>query len=189
MLDDVYGRLCNLRKQNDYLGLVFDEISVVLRDFEAISVREIHAYAFTSKNSESQKVLEDIYQYFELLLEKGLEPLSSLNLLGGFINNQSLQIFHRSLNEASNSVLTVENWDDVLFVILLKVLAKSKDEGSIQSELEFKNLKDAVIKQVLSLFQRRLLTFGLDSNFTVRVMSDNRYREYRGHLIPLLVAL
>ena len=118
-----------------------------------------------------------------------MEPLSSLNLLGGFINNQSLQIFHRSLNEASNSVLTVENWDDVLFVILLKVLAKSKDEGSIQSELEFKNLKDAVIKQVLSLFQRRLLTFGLDSNFTVRVMSDNRYREYRGHLIPLLVAL
>lgn len=189
MLNEVYRRLCNLRKQNDNLGLVLDEISVVLRDFEAISVKEIHAYAFSSNNTESQKVLGNIYQYFELLLEKGLEPLSSLNLLGGFIYDQPSQMFHRSLNEALNSVLTLENWDDVLFAILLKILAKSKDEGSIQSEQEFKNLKDGVIRQVLSLFQKRLMTFGLDSNFTVRVMSDNRYREYRGHLIPLLVAL
>ena len=189
MLDDLYIRLSNLRKQNDNLAVVFDEISIVLKDFEAISVREIHAYALSNKTSKSEKVLENIYQYFELLLEKGLEPLSSLNLLGGFINNQPLQVFHRCLNDASNSVLTVENWDDVLFVILLKILNKSKDEESIQSEQEFRNLKDGVIKQVLSLFQRRLMTFGLDSNFTVRVMSDNRYREYRGHLIPLLVAL
>ncbi len=189
MLDNVYRRLCNLRKQNDNLGLVFDEISAVLKDFEAISVKEIHNYSSPSNNSETQKVFENMYQYFELLLEKELEPLSSLNLLGGFINNQPLQIFHRSLNEASNSVLTVENWDDILFVILFKILKKRRDEGSVQSELEFKNLKDGVIKQVLTLFQRRLMTFGLDSNFTIRVMSDNRYREYRGHLIPLLVAL
>lgn len=189
MLNELYRRLCNLREQNDNLGLVFNDISMVMKDFEAISVREIHAYAFSSKNPESQKILENIYQYFELLLETGLEPLSSLNLLGGFIKNQPLQIFHRSLNEASNSVLTVENWDDVLFVILLKVLGKNNNERSILSEQEFKNLKDGVIKQVLSLFQRRLMTFGLDANFTVRVMSDNRYSEYRGHLIPLLVAL
>ncbi len=173
MLDNVYRRLCNLRKQNDNLGLVFDEISAVLKDFEAISVKEIHNYSSPSNNSETQKVFENMYQYFELLLEKELEPLSSLNLL----------------NEASNSVLTVENWDDILFVILFKILKKRRDEGSVQSELEFKNLKDGVIKQVLTLFQRRLMTFGLDSNFTIRVMSDNRYREYRGHLIPLLVAL
>ena len=174
MLDNVYRRLCNLRKQNDNLGLVFDEISAVLKAFEAISVKEIHIYSYSSNNSETQKVFENIYQYFELLLEKGLEPLSSLNLLGGFINNQPPQIFHRCLNEASNSVLTVENWDDILFVILFKILKKRRDEGSVQSELEFKNLKDGVIKQVLTLFQRRLMTFGLDSNFTIRVMSDNR---------------
>lgn len=189
MIDDLYRRLCDLRKQNDNLGLVFDEIGAVLKDFEAISVKEIHAYSCSSNNSETQKVFENMYQYFELLLENGLEPLSSLNLLGGFINNQSLQTFHRSLNEASNSVLTVENWDDILFVILFKILKKQKEEGRVQSELEFKKLKDGVIKQVLTLFQRRLITFGLNSNFTVRVMSDNRYREYSGLLIPLLVEL
>ena len=68
MLDNVYRRLCNLRKQNDNLGLVFDEISAVLKDFEAISVKEIHNYSSPSNNSETQKVFENMYQYFELLL-------------------------------------------------------------------------------------------------------------------------
>lgn len=189
MIEATYIELCKLRSLNDNLGLVLDDISAALEGFELISVREIHSYVFSSDYPKAQKVLENIYQHFELLLQNGIEPLSSLNLLGSFIENQSIQTFHRSLNEASNSVVTVENWDDVLFVILLRILDKGLGDESILSELEFNKLKDGVIKQVLYLFQRRLTTFGLDSNFIVRVMSDDRYREYRGHLIPLLVEL
>lgn len=189
MIDDIHESLNILRHKYEDLHLALDEISAVLNRFDMISVREIHSYAFSNDNAGSQKVLENIYQYFELLLVRDIEPLSTLNLIGGFIENQSLQIFHQSLNNASSSVLTVENWDDILFVILFNILDKGLDKGSVQSELEFKILKDGVIKQVLFLFQRRLMTFGLDSNFTVRVMSDKRYREYRGHLIPLLAAL
>lgn len=189
MIDNVSDSLNILRARHDNLGLVLGEISSVLKEFETITVRDIHAYAFNSNNPNAKEVLVNIYQYFELLLQQGIEALNSLNLLGGFIENQHLQTFHQCLNDASNCALTIDNWDDMLFRILFRIFNKGKSNGSIQSELEFAMLKDGVIKQVLYLFQRRLVTFGLDTNFTVRVMSDHRYREFQGRLIPLLVAL
>jgi len=189
MIDEINHNLILLRERNDNLGRVINNISSALQEFETISVREVHAYAFDGDSPKSQKVLVNIYQFFELLLQQGVQVLNSLNLIGAIIENQNLQTFHQCLNDASNCVLTIENWDDMLFKILLRILNKERSDESILSENEFAELKDGVIKQVLYLFRRRLVSFGLDANFTVRIMSDKRYREHLGHLIPLLVEL
>lgn len=189
MIESICNELKILRGSHTNLELVLEKISRLLIEFETISVMNIHRYAFDVDNTNAQETLETIYQFFELLLLRGDDSMASLNLLGGVIQNQELQAFHQSINDASNSVLTIHNWDDIMFKIILKILSKEKSVNSILTEREHSNLKECVIKQVLYMFRKRLSIFGLDSNFVVRIMSDDRYKEYKGFLIPLLVGL